>query len=433
MRPTRILKTCAIVALSACVVSCCKSTDEFSEQTEKKTVEVVTRSTTEIDYPLALYAFHAESGHLAKSVTAYDADDILELPLALGNYHLIALAGTDGLAATNPSSIDEGIGIPESGLIGSALQMGRANIEVASSDVEVNLAMAYQVAQIDVELQDIPTDVTSLSVTLASLHGNETFRGTLSKPMAVSIPLNKQTDGTTWQSSTVYTLPGSSTQLTLSINMTSGDTSKTYGYTHTTNLKAGTPYTLVGSFKDGFNLTGTVTPAGWNAAENIAFTFGIESGNHTSNDQYITTAIPSAQSIWDGHFVARVKNITETSAEVLLISLAEWSATGANASSVAASAVSEHTEGNMNNWRIPTSEEMLKDIIPALSTSGNIDSTNALLTQAGGSKLTNGAGYLCDDATKFVKMGSKDAASTISDATSYRLRLVKTIIVKTLE
>lgn len=433
MKPTRILRACAIVALSTCFASCCKSTDELTEQTEKKTVEVVTRSTTDIDYPLALHAFYAESGRLAKSVIAYDTDDILELPLPLGSYHLIALAGTDGLIATTPTSLDGSIGIPESGLIGSALQMGRANIEVASSDVEVNLTMAYQVAQIDVELQDIPTDVTGVSVTLASLYGDETFRGTLNEPKAVSIPLSKQADGTTWQSNTVYTLPGSSTQLTLSIHMTSDGTSKTYGYTHVTNLKAGTPYTLVGSFKDGFNLTGTVTPAGWNAAENIAFTFGIEAGENTSNDLYTVSAIPSARTIWDGHFVACVKSTSETSAEVLLISLDEWNATGAEASTVATSAASDYTESSMGHWRIPTSEEMLKDIIPTLSMSGNIDSTNSLLVQAGGTKLTNGTGYLCDDTTKSVKMGSKDAASTVSDATTYRLRLVKSITVKTQE
>lgn len=433
MKPIRIFRACALVVLSACIASCSKSTDELTDQTVRKTVEVVTRSTTNIDYPLTLHAFHAESGRLAKSVIAYDADDILELPLALGGYHLIALAGTDGLTATTPSSIDNSIGIPNNGLISSAIQMGRATIEVASADVEVNLAMAYQVAQLDVELQDIPSDVTEVSITLASLYGDETFRGTLSGSKAVSIPLSKQADGTTWKSNTIYTLPGSSTQLTLSISLTSSDITKTYGYTHTTNLKAGTPYALVGSFKDGFNLTGTVTPAGWNAAENITFTFGVESGENNSTDLFIEAAIPSARSIWNGHFVASVRNNTETSAEVLLISLEEWESTGANATSVASAAMNDYKEGNVANWRIPTSKEMLEDIIPILSMSDNIDFTNPLLTQAGGTKLANGQKYLCDGATQSVQMGSATAASDLSASASYRLRLVKTVIVKTQE
>ena len=433
MKSIRTFYACALVALSACVASCSKSSDELNEQTEKKTVEVVTRSTTNIDYPLALHAFHAESGRLAKSVIAYDADDILELPLAQGSYHLIALTGTDGLATTTPSSIDNSIGIPNNGLISSPIQMGRATIEVASADVEANLAMAYQVAQLDVELQDIPADVTDVSITLASLYGDETYRGTLSGTRAISIPLSKQTDGTTWKSNTVYTLPGSSTQLTLSISLTSSDISKTYGYTQSTNLKAGTPYTLVGSFKDGFKLTGTVTPAGWNAAENITFTFGIESGENSPTDLFVEAAIPSAMSIWNGHLVASVKNNTETSAEVLLISLDEWESTGANATSIASAAMNDYKEDNIANWRIPSSEEMLEDIIPTLSLSGNIDLTCSLLTQAGGTGLTNGAGYLCDGATKSAKMGSKNPATDISASASYRLRLVKTVTVKTQE
>ena len=430
-----IFPLCAAIVFSACITSCNKSIDDISEVPEqvtpKKTVGVVTRSTSAIEYPITLYAFNA-TGNLAQSVTAEGEEDALEMELAVGSYHLVAMAGTSGLDEVDSPAANASIGVPEDGLIGSAVQMGSADINVASEDVNVNIVMSYQVAQVNVELQDIPADVEEVSITLSSIYTDETFYGTMSRGKAITIPLEKEpnTEGT-WYAPTVYTLPGSSTQLTLSISMDN----ETYGYTHSSNLKAATPYTLIGSFKDGFKLTGTVTAAGWNTAEEIAFTFGINPGDDTPiinpapDGSYNVEEIPSIKTIWNGHFVAKVTNKGDTSAELLLMSLNEWDATNADASTVASSAVNSYTEDDMRNWRIPTSEELIS-IFPTFSTSNEIDKVNkALVNEGQGVKLTNSEPYLCNEAMQYVLLSSNPMAMSLVASQDYHLRLVKTVTV----
>ena len=59
-----------------------------------------------------------------------------------------------------------------------------------------------------------------------------------------------------------------------------------------------------------------------------------------------------------------------------------------------------------------------------------LDRANGTLTNEGkGTKLTNGAYYLCDDGANIVKFSETKASDAASDVT-YRLRLVKSITVK---
>lgn len=457
MKAPNFIPALVAIAILGSFASCSNYISEIPEQSsqEVKKVSVATRSTSDIIYPLTLYAFYAKSGFLAKCVTIQDESEALEFPLAVGSYHLVALAGSNDLDIGASPSVDESIGVPDDGIMNTAVQMGHADISVVDENVQVNMVMSLQVAEVNIELQDIPSDVTEVSVSFSSLYTGETFRGSLNGTAPVVLQLTKHTDGTTWSHERFYTLPGNSTQLTLSISMTSESGVETYGYTHISNLKSATPYQFVGSFIEGFNLTGIITCEGWNELESIAFTFGLgadnledpadgeagnedtgESGDDTLEDDvntdgtYSVTEIPSVKSIWNGHFVAAVQSGTNgDEAELLLLSLNEWSATGDEASSVASDAVADYTEDGLGDWRVPTSAELL-GIIPSLSMSGNIDGTNAALINAGGTKLSNGKSYLCDDAAKFLNMGSTSAAVNIATSGDYLLRLVKSVSVK---
>lgn len=445
-----------IIFAKAAVVSflagCSNPISEMEQpsDTTPRMVGITTRSTADISYPMTLYAFYSKSGALAGTTTAFSADDILTLPLRLGSYHLVAMAGTEGLEKVTSPTADQSIGVPEEGYINSAVQIGRADITVQDKDISADLKMSYQVAQIDIELHDIPTDVTAVNVSLSSLYSDMTFRGNLSGEQTISIPLEKvEGEDDTWESNTIYTLKGSSTQLTLSISMTNETSTKTYGYTHTNNLEAGTPYTFIGSYIEGFYLTGSVTSAGWNEPQNINFTFGVgadagkDNGGDDDDDNsnqvvidddlpddtdgnYWVTTIPEAISIWNGHFVGVVTTSNDTEATVLLMSLEEWETTATNAATV----WDGYSEGNIGNWRIPTSEEMITIASWGKTENSNtLDKANGKLTnEGGGTKLTNGAYYLCDDGAKIVKFSESKASNAGSD--TYRLRLVKSITVK---
>jgi hypothetical protein len=245
--------------------------------------------------------------------------------------------------------------------------------------------------------------------------------------------------------------------------MTNETSTKTYGYTHTNNLEAGTPYTFIGSYIEGFYLTGAVTSKGWNKPQNINFTFGIgaganedngdnEEGNgendenegnndNTNNSQgtkdddlpddtdgnYWVTTIPEAISIWNGHFVGvATKSSDNTSAELLLISLQEWETTAANAAIV----WNGYAEDNIGDWRIPTSEEMITIASwGKAANSGTLTLANSILQREEGDKLENSQNYLCGNGDKYVQISNDKVQTAASDVT-YRLRLVKSITVK---
>lgn len=457
----------AIIFAKAAAVSflagCSSPINEIEQPTDSspRMVGVTTRSAADISYPMTLYAFYSKSGALAGTTTAFSADDILTLPLRLGSYHLVAMAGTEGLEKVTSPTADQSIGVPEEGYINSAVQIGRADITVQDKDISADLKMSYQVAQIDIELHDIPTDVTAVNVSLSSLYSDMTFRGNLSGEQTISIPLEKvEGEDDTWESNTIYTLKGSSTQLTLSISMTNETSTKTYGYTHTNNLEAGTPYTFIGSYIEGFYFTGSVTSAGWNEPQNINFTFGVGAGANEDNEEnngednenegnnddtnnsqgtkdddlsddtdanYWVTMIPEAISIWNGHFVGAVtKSSDNTSAELMLISLQEWETTAANAATV----WNGYAEGNIGNWRIPTTDELLTIASwGKAANSGTLTLANSILQREEGDKLENSHDYLCEDGDKYVQISNDKVQTTASDVT-YRLRLVRTITVK---
>lgn len=455
-----------IIFAKAAVVSflagCSNPISEMEQpsDTTPRMVGITTRSTADISYPMTLYAFYSRSGALAGTTTAFSADDILTLPLRLGSYHLVAMAGTEGLEKVTSPTADQSIGVPEEGYINSAVQIGRADITVQDKDISADLKMSYQVAQIDIELHDIPTDVTAINVSLSSLYSDMTFRGNLSGEQTISIPLEKvEGEDDTWKSNTIYTLKGSSTQLTLSISMTNETSTKTYGYTHTNNLEAGTPYTFIGSYIEGFYLTGSVTSAGWNEPQKINFTFGVGAGANEDNEEnneednenegnnddtnnsqgtkdddlpddtdanYWVTTIPEAISIWNGHFVGVVTTSNDTEATVLLMSLEEWETTAANAAIV----WNGYAEDNIGDWRIPTSEEMITIASwGKTANSGTLTLANSILQREEGDKLENSHNYLCGDGDKYVQISNDKVQTAASDVT-YRLRLVKSITVK---
>ena len=262
-----------------------------------------------------------------------------------------------------------------------------------------------------------------------------------------------------WATSDVYIMPGKSTQLTLSISMTNATATNTHGYTHASNLEAGTPYVMAGSYKGKFTINGSISGAGWKETEYINFTFGPgagedntdpengnepdepeggedpeedpEEGSEGGETEYLVSALPQPADICNGHLVAIKVSADATSAELLLMSLKEWLVTPEEALNI------EYIEGDGTNkltdWRIPTKDEM-ETISSTIGYSPNGETgVNPILEKAGGDKLVQSQeNYLCENATKITVLGQKTSVSAQANE-KYRLRLVKTIRVKLAE
>lgn len=433
--------------------------DEEPVNAPTNKLHISTRSSTDISYPLTLYAFDGTSENITTRVTIEGQGDIPELELPRGNYHIIALAGSEGCTIPSNPTLEDAISLPDINFTTQPIQMGSASISV-TENADVNITLYNQVAAINLSLADIPTEVTAVSVTLSLLHNKLGFNGTMFGNSSATVELTKNDE--LWVAAPFYTLPSSGDRLTLSITTTSPTGKQTYGYTHNKPLVANTPYSLFGSFEAGFIVNGIIELAGWNTPEEIIFTFGNDEvgeedepnnnedetegddnkGNENEDegeneDGSITvTAIPEVGQIWNGHFVAAVVGATENSAELLLLSATEWtnvtSSLHAETPSMASDLVSAYSEGGLTDWSIPTQDEAIK-LIQSIgsskltATNATLKSNSMTIISTGDDASKNPVRYLCDDAGYAFNWEQLSKASRCGTSRNYHLRAVKRI------
>ena len=423
--------------------------DVGSTSAEGRMVTITTRSATaaEIEYPITLYAFRNSDGKFFKSVTINSSSDV-QMLLPEGGYKIVAMAGTSGLTLPTNPSLTTNIPIPSDGLISSPLQIGRVDVSVNNVATNVDINMAYQVAKVNLLLTDIPENINSVSVSFSSMYESLTFNGSLSGSKTITMNLEKQSDGI-WKAPTSYILPGESTQLTLSISMIDETSTNTYGYTHTTNLKAGTPYELVGSYKGEFIVSGTITSVGWAPTESIDFKFGpgAEEDNTGSDDTggsdedgeegnegeageggnsdgiYMVDEIPGYETIWEGHFVVSNEKNDDGTYNLFLMSIKEYQIKKTEAANICAS----YVENGMSEWFIPTTEELNKILSQVVA---EVSKTNNTLSTIEGDMVSSDNKYLCDSGDKYSMVGMSSTFLSTNPTDTYSLRLVKTVKVQ---
>lgn len=437
----------------ALLTACQKiSLEDLNTPSTESEVRILTRSASNVNisYPIYLYAFNISSGKLQSSSTLKSESDTPVLNLGAGTYHLVAVAGIEDCEVPEQPTINSTITLPKDSLLQQPLQMGSADISVSKSTT-VTITLYNQVTAINIALTDIPDDVSTCYVSFSLMHNSISYEGKLSGTTINTIELNKQGNNI-WSAPLFYTLPSSNQQLTLSINCTSPQVSNTYGYIHNTQLAANTPYNIMGSYKSGFAVNGVLNLAGWNAPQEINFTFGAENNENSDDsnddenddteenrDEYVVNNIPKVGTIWNNHFVATVLDATTSEAELILLSTTEWdgvtSATHAETPHMAANFAASYTEDGMTNWSIPTRDEA-KLMRTAIGLD-KLESINAVLKannipqlNVGESDKGESIRYLCDDAT-FTYVWDGTSISKSGTKRTYNLRLIKRVKVVT--
>lgn len=437
----------------ALLTACQKiSLEDFNTPTTESEIRILTRSASNVNisYPIYLYAFNISSGKLQSSSTLKSESDTPVLNLGAGTYHLVAVAGIEDCEVPEQPTINSTITLPKDSLLQQPLQMGSADISVSKSTT-VTITLYNQVTAINIALTDIPDDVSACHVSFSLMHNSISYGGKLSGTTVNTIELNKQGNNI-WSAPLFYTLPSSNQQLTLSINCTSPQVSNTYGYIHNAQLAANTPYNIMGSYKSGFAVNGVLNLAGWNAPQEINFTFGAENNENSDDsnddenddteedrDEYVVNSIPKVGTIWNNHFVATVLDATTSEAELILLSTTEWdgvtSATHTETPHMAANFAASYTEDGMTNWSIPTRDEA-KLMRTAIGLD-KLESINAVLKannipqlNVGESDKGESIRYLCDDAT-FTYVWDGTSISKSGTKRTYNLRLIKRVKVVT--
>lgn len=422
-----------------CLATSCEKPD-FSTAGKQKELIVYTRSGEgeQLIYPLELFAFAADGRCLSRQVFQEKDGNSFSMKLPSGTYHITALGGTtaceipDKVAANSTFSLKTPCKSP--------VQMGRADITLGDKNAKAYLQMQYLVSSINVRLERVPSEATAATISLANTCQKWSFAGTGSNASVQTFALYQDELGDNWESDSIYILP-TSEATTLTINITTADGNNSYAYTCPEPLKSGVPYQIRGTFTGGeMVLEGEFAAQGWGDTVEWQFFFG--AGASPNQPQPPTQqGQPVVGQLWQGHIVAHVEDLNDTEWSVLLLSRHEEegmpSALSTNGDpDKALDFAASYTEDDLTGWGIPTKEEA--QLLQKTLGGDQLIALNTILTQAKlplfydyePGKPTEKARYLCDAGTKSFTMASTDTPTKTGTSRTYRLRLVKTLLVK---
>ena len=263
-----------------------------------------------------VYVFNAQGNCVSVlSTTAEEGAFSTELPI--GTYTLYAV-GADDLDRyvlptqdeATPTSI---ITCAEGKTLGDLL-LKKANIELKRKATnKLTLDLKRQVLCLSqVQINNVPTDVTSVEVTLSPLYSGVTLSETYSdtNPQSTSIALEKGTNDGLWQSPTATYLFPSNGEPTITITFTTPEGTETYAYSTTQTLEANHHVILSGTYEghQGVSLTGVLLSEKW--GENITITFGFDDPTVTPdpdpNPNPDPTDTPVAGQFFHNYYVVSV-------------------------------------------------------------------------------------------------------------------------------
>ena len=413
--------------------------DGWLSEEEKKSLKVKVRSAdnVEIAYPLYLYAFN-KNGKLAASQTINEEGNDMALSLTEGDFQVVAVSGiSDDYQLPENPTLDDAIILSNSEGADTPLMVGRADIAVSRSEgTSAEIALTYVVAQLNVMLKNVPTDVSTVELSISPLHSSLTMSGEYggdTQKIKASCTLGE--DGV-WTAQPTYIFPGSGKETTFSVYFKKEDgTELTYGYTYNGIPEANHPFNITGSFAEGIIVGGSFEITGWEEAINVEFTFGAnvvpddeeekeEEEEEKEDVQIDMTNVPEIGTIWNDMIVADIGEADETGVDLLLMSLDEWEATTSEVTDI----LDGYSVNGISEWRLPTHDEAA--VLRARFSGDNRWELNDLIEEYDSSLygLDGEERYLCTKnglyySFKFV-IGTRTTEA--GEKKSYYVRLVKT-------
>ena len=348
------------------IVSCQQlpEDNEWTDSNEGQTLAVKFRSAenVEIIYPLYLYAFN-KSGKLAASQTIDTKEKNMALSLSEGDFQIVAISGiSDDYQVPQNPSLEDAIVLSNTEGADVPLMMGKADIGISRSEGKTaEIALSYVVAQLNVNLKNVPSDVSKVQLSLSPLYSSLSMGGEYGgDTQKVKVNCTRNEDDT-WSAQPTYIFPGSGKETTFSIYFKKEDgTEFTYGYTYKGAPESNRPFNITGNFADGIIIGGSFDITDWEEAINVEFTFGAnvlpdnEEGEEKEDELEIDlTNVPEVGTIWNDMIVADIGEADETGVSLLLMSLDEWEVTADQAGDVS----SNYSVNGVSGWRLPTHEE----------------------------------------------------------------------------
>ena len=378
-----IASVLAVLGLTACEKGLDGEADYMSPaatgQVTNSMLQVRTRGgslgdETTIAYPVQVFVFQ---GNDCKAVqTIGDEGQTLNIPLVEGTYSVYAVGGAsstdynlptkDNATTTTALTLKEGRSLTDL----MAASATATLVDGGTNTVTLGMTRKTMLIQ-DVTIKKIPTAATAVSVTIAPLWQALTVSGAFANAgQSQTIALTKQADNRTWTNdATAFVMPPSSQPASVSVNITSGGTTKTYTYSCSDQLEAGYKINIAGTYTEavGVALTGTITGATWLGERTISFEFDENGsstsgnndnnggGNNNNDNPNNQENFPAVGSTYQGCYVLAVSVIDANSAELTLLSPNERSV---SSDSDANNALATLGVDGISDWSIPTKDQI---------------------------------------------------------------------------
>ena len=307
--------------------------------------------------------FFNDAGRCVQILTTNEEDNTFSVQLAAGTYTVLSVGGEDLSRFVLPLQADASatsiITLREGQSMADLLMKQSTLTVVSGQDMNETITLERKVVNISsVEILDVPTDVTAVSVTLLPFYGSVYLNGTFpdSPTTDYTVALTKQEDGTTWKATPNQLQFPSKGNPTLIVRLTKPDGVESYSYTMSEALASNKQYSFSGTYKFAqAKLTATMTAQEWGESQNTPFDFD-ESNMVFSN--------PQPGEFQNGYYVVSVN--TEARTAVLLAKsklVYNAPASGSDASVwrealTGPMAALDKPTGITNDWRLPTIAEV---------------------------------------------------------------------------
>jgi len=196
-------------------------------------------------------------------------------------------------------------------------------------------------------------------------------------------------------------------------------------------MKAGCPYSFTANYSSGVALNGSFVVKGWDEQEEVSFQFGAghqpeTPGGEVPESSVVEVAeLPPLGSIWNGTAVVGISGMTSEGADVLLLSLDEWSLITSEVGEVMAG----YSVNGFTGWRLPVFEEakLLRDNYGG----SNRTELNELISEYDETLVgIDGAErYLCDKLGVYYSFifSAGTSITKAGEKRAYNVRFVKTV------
>ena len=324
MKNITFLKSFLLLVAVMTLFSCEKYSedDDWGSKEANSTLVVRTRAAmavvdeeAKVSYPVNIYIFNGSGVCVGVETISSDADE-LKLSLPEGRYDVYAIAGAEAddydLPTKENATEDAVIALKDGHAHGDLMTAGNSVSLAYGEENTLTLSLERKVMMLEtVTINNVPSNVTAVSVTVAPLYENIMLNGGYSGDNGeYTVSLAKGETGNTWKSEASVYLPEASAAATVKVSFTTDDKTISYSYTCPEELKANYKINISGTYSgDGVELNGSIIGETWAGTTNVTFEFsdnGSSESGVTGDDETPSNDVaPEVGTLYEGCYVLR--------------------------------------------------------------------------------------------------------------------------------